>query len=318
MSFSSDTKNEITHVRAGKPCCGAAVAAGFIRVRGYVFPQGKNGIGVAMTTENPAVARYIKKLLSERFNATASLMVGESGFKKGRHAYELKVAPEKGAGRILAAVGGIPGQRGHEGAADERIYNRKCCRRSYLKGLFLGAGTVSEPEKGYDLEISCGDEAFAYAVRRLMNSFTGIHARVRERRGDAVVYLKNAEQIKDMLNIIGAYAQLLKFENAMVLKDVRNRANRINNCDNANLDRALGAANRQISEINRIRASGRMDELPDRLLDMALVRLEHPEASLTELGELVNPPIGKSAVCDRLRKISAFAACDESHLCDRI
>jgi DNA-binding protein WhiA len=279
------------------------VAAGFIRARGYVFPQGKAGIGVAMTTENPAVARYMKTLLFERFGASASLHVGDCGFKKGRHAYELKVAPEKGADRLLSQLGGI----GQFGTADERLYKGKCCRRSYLKGLFLGGGTVSEPEKGYNLEIACGDEAFAYAVRRLMNSFPGIHARVRTRRGNAIVYLKSAEQIKDMLNIIGAHMQLFKFENAMILKDMRNRTNRINNCDNANLDRALGAANRQIEAIDRIRMEGRMDELPSHLLDMALLRLERPEASLCELGELLDPPIGKSAVHDRLRRITEFS-----------
>jgi DNA-binding protein WhiA len=306
MSFSSDTKNEMTHGHTEKACCAAAEAVGFIRSCGSVFARGEAGIGVAMTTENPAVARYIKTLLADRFGASVNLTVGESEFGKGRHVYGLRVMPDKGAARILSEIGLLSGHL--FGASDERVYAKKCCRRAYLRGLFLGAGTVDDPEKGYNLEIVCRDEASAYASGRLINSFAGMHARVRRRRGNAVVYLKSSEQIKDMLNIIGAHNRLLKFENAMVLKDVRNRTNRINNCDNANLDRLLGASSGQIADIDRIRGSVGLDALPGDLLDIALARLAHPEASLSELGELLDPPIGKSAAHARLRRIAAFAA----------
>jgi DNA-binding protein WhiA len=271
-----------------------------------VFAQGRDGRGVVMTTENPAVARRIKTLLNERFDVAARLFVEESGFGSNRHIYELKVAPDKGAERVLSEIGMRGGSGGNE--QTEQIYSRKCCKKAYLKGLFLGAGTISEPEKGYNLEIVCADQNTALEIRRLMNSFSGIHARVRERRGNAVVYIKTSEQIKDMLNIIGAHAQLLKFENVRVLKDVRNRTNRINNCDNANLDRSIGAAERRIADINRLCANGKVDDLPDDLRDMAMARLAHPEVSLSELGELFDPPIGKSAVHARLKKVSAACA----------
>jgi DNA-binding protein WhiA len=309
MSFSSDTKNEITRGRAGKRCCETAEVAGLVRACGSVFAQG-NGRGIVMTTENPAVARRIKTLLNERFGVAANLLVGDSGFGSNRHIYELKVVPEKGAERVLSEIGMCGGQG--DSAQIEQIYSRKCCKKAYLKGLFLGAGTISEPEKGYNLEIVCADENTAFEIRRLMNGFDGIHARVRQRRGNAVVYIKTSEQIKDMLNIIGAHTQLLKFENVRVLKDVRNRTNRINNCDHANLDRSIGAAERQIADINQLRTSGKFDDLPDDLRDIAAARLAHPEVSLSELGELFDPPIGKSAVHARLRKLSEYTQLKKS------
>ncbi|MDR0356898.1 MAG: DNA-binding protein WhiA [Clostridiales Family XIII bacterium] len=325
MSFSSDTKNELTHDRAERRCCRIAEIAGFIHAKGRIFAQGRDGFGIAVTTENPAAARYLKTLLAESLGVSANLIVRKSGFGSGGRAYELRIRPGKDAERAFAEIGGhsLPLERdaangndasrsgsraeGISRAQSKRIGDKKCCRKAYLKGVFLGAGTVSEPEKSYNLEVVCRDESFAHAIRRLTNGFTGMRARVRKRRDGVVVYLKSAEQIKDMLNIIGAHTQLLKFESAMVLKDVRNRTNRINNCDHANLDRSLAAAAAQLANIDLLRAENRLDELPGRLPDLVSARLARPEASLSELGELLDPPLGKSAVCAGFKQIAAFA-----------
>jgi DNA-binding protein WhiA len=128
-----------------------------------------------------------------------------------------------------------------EGICDG-LLKTKCCRKAYLRGAFLGAGTLNDPEKGYHLEIVCGSEALAADIRRLFNSFTDIHAKIASRRGRFAVYLKNAGCIADILNILGAHGQLLAFENVRIVKDLRNRTNRISNCDNANLDKSLRAA----------------------------------------------------------------------------
>ncbi|MDR2157300.1 MAG: DNA-binding protein WhiA, partial [Clostridiales Family XIII bacterium] len=136
MSFTADTKNEITHGRVGKPCCKAAEVAGFVRARGSVVLRGGEAADcvLILTTDNSSVARYIKTLLSERFGASASLGVGKSGFGKNNRVYKLRILPEKGVERVLEEADVLPGL--FSGATDERIYGKKCCRKAYLKGLF--------------------------------------------------------------------------------------------------------------------------------------------------------------------------------------
>jgi DNA-binding protein WhiA len=184
---------------------------------------------------------------------------------------------------------------------------RKCCRKACLKGMFLGAGSVNDPERGYNLEIVFASEATAAAARRLINGFVDIHARLRQRRGNYVVYLKNSEQIKDVLTIIGAHAQLLRYENVRIVKDMKGRANRMNNCDAANMEKALGAAERQLMAIRKVEDRDGLDALPDELIDTALTRIFHPDASLAEIGQLLKPPVGKAAVSARFVRIAKYA-----------
>ncbi|MDR2487015.1 MAG: DNA-binding protein WhiA, partial [Clostridiales Family XIII bacterium] len=156
------------------------------------------------------------------------------------------------------------------------------------------------------LEFAFESHTVARAARKLLGSFEGIHAHIRQRRGSHVVYLSESEQIKDFLNIIGAHAQLLKFENVRVLKDVRNRTNRLNNCDSANYDKSTAAAARQLAVIERLRQDGRLEALPKDLAETARLREEHPEATLTELGSLHTPPISKATVSLRLKKLETL------------
>jgi DNA-binding protein WhiA len=310
MSFASDTKSETARNIATKRCCKLAETAGFIRVAGSITLSGRGKMGILITTAHPAVARHFKTLIAEVFGVSPSLMVGEAEFHRNRHVYRLIVSAEKGAERMLKAAGILVQENGaksiHEGI-DERLIRGKCCRKAYLRGLFLGAGIISNPDRAYHLEIVTDREALSHAIRRLFNSFTDIHAKVAKRRGNYVVYLKDAEQIKDILGIIGAHTQLFKYEDVRVMKEVRNRTNRLNNCDNANMDRALRSADRQLQAIRAIQSSVGLDALEDSLLNTALARLDHPEASLAELGEVLNPPLKKAGVAYRIGKILAFA-----------
>lgn len=311
MSFSSETKQEIARIKTEKRCCGIAETAGFICASGAVTLSGKGRVGLLMATEHPAVARRIKTVIAGSFGISAMLMVGEPGFNRSRHVFEVKIPPERGAERVLRETGVMTGAEtgiNIHGQVDARFMMRKCCRKACLRGFFLGAGTVNEPDKGYNLEIVLSDEQSAAGLRRLINSFSGIHAHVRMRRGKYVVYLKDSEQIKDILNILGAHTQLLKFENTRILKEVRNLANRLSNCDNANMDKSLRAADRQIGDIRCIQSATGLDELPDDLLDTALARLSRPEANMAEIGEMLSPPIGKAAVAARFRRIAGIAS----------
>jgi DNA-binding protein WhiA len=312
MSFSLDVKNEIARVTPEKRCCILAELAGFIRVGGTVGLAGGGRLSLTLYTENPAVARHYKKLLKEYFGANANLFVGEhANFKKKGHMYELCMDETAGADRILRETGILITRDGYD-CIDEGVFEEllktKCCRKAYLRGAFLGAGTLSDPEKGYHIEIACGSEPLAAGLRRLFNSFTDIRAGISPRRGRFAVYLKDAGRISDILNILGAHGQLLKFENVRIVKELRNRTNRISNCDNANLDKSLRAADEQIGAIIKLRDGAGLDSLPAKLRAAALLRIANPEASLSELGEMMNPPIKKSGVHHRLRTIEKIAS----------
>jgi DNA-binding protein WhiA len=310
MSFSSDIKNEIAHTSPPKNCCAAAELAGFIRSCGSLTLSGKAGMGVRMSTEHAAVARHIKTVLAQQFGINAKLMVGEAALGRSSHVFELVIQPGPKAEKLLVQAGVITltgDTRSLAGGFTGAIMRRKCCRKACLKGLFLGAGTMADPEKGYDLEIALSSEQTANAVKRLLNAFTDIHAKIRKRRGSYVVYLNASEEIKDIMNIIGAHAQLLKYENVRVLKEVRNRTNRINNCDNANYEKQISAAARQIADIEQLQEADALDSLPPDLFETALLRLGSPEASLAEIGALSLPQITKAAVAARFKRISEIA-----------
>jgi DNA-binding protein WhiA len=309
-SFTTEVKNEIAHSAGKSPCCAAAELTGFIRACGSVTLAGRSGMGLRLATGVAAVARRYKSLLESVYGVRVRLMVGEAVANRRSHVYELSVAPGPAADALLIASGVISitgGVREMKEGLGESVMRKKCCRKACLKGLFLGAGAVSDPDRGYDFELVFSSESTAVSARRLIGSFTDLHARLRQRRGAYVVYLKNSEQIRDALALIGAHAQLLRFENVRMLRDVRGRANRLNNCDAANMEKSLGAAGRQIAAIRSIEAAGGLDSLPDELIDTALTRIFHPDASLAEIGQLLNPPIGKAAAAARLKKIEEAA-----------
>ncbi|MDR1495527.1 MAG: DNA-binding protein WhiA [Clostridiales Family XIII bacterium] len=312
-SFTTEVKNEMAHSGNKNRCCATAEITGFIRSCGAVTLAGKGGVGLKLTTGNAAVARRYKTLIESGFGVRVRLMVGEAAARR-THVYELSVPPGSAADVLLASTGVISvvgGKREMKTGLGESVMKKKCCRKACLKGLFLGAGIICDPEKGYNLEFVFASEATAVAARRLLNSFTDMHARLRQRRGNHVVYLKNAEQIKDVLTLMGAHARLLRFENVRMVRDMKGRANRLNNCDAANMEKALGASERQLAAIRAIEAADGLDALPGELIDTALTRIFHPEASLAEIGQLLNPPIGKAAVGARFKRIAEYAEATE-------
>ena len=179
-------------------------------------------------------------------------------------------------------------------------------RGMFGAGAFLAAGSVNDPEKDYHMEISTADEQLAAAFNTFLNE-SGIKSGLAHRQGKAVVYIKGSEGIEDSLTLMGAKSAVLELMNLKILKDVRNRANRIVNCDNANIARTLKASQKQVEDIEFIMAQGKLEELSPELRDIALVRLENPDASLSELGGLLEKPVGRSGVNHRLQKLSKLA-----------
>ena len=190
--------------------------------------------------------------------------------------------------------------------ADGMLVQQTCCKRAFIRGAFMAAGSISDPNKSYHFEIVCATPQQAEQLRTVISDF-GMDAKVVERKKHHVVYLKEGAQIVDMLNIMEAHVALMNLENVRILKEMRNSVNRQVNCETANINKTVNAAVKQIEDIKFIQEKGRLQELPDNLYEMAQVRLEHPEAPLKELGAYLNPPVGKSGVNHRLRKISEIA-----------
>ena len=187
------------------------------------------------------------------------------------------------------------------------IVSRKCCKKAYLRGLFLGCGTISNPNRSYHLEFVLTSEQVANDLRKLIGSFEKLSAHVTQRKEDFIVYIKKADYISDILGIIGASQALLDFEAIKVNRSTRGEAQRISNCDNANVDRSLTAAEEQIRCIQHIKDTVGLDALSKGLREVAMIRLERPDASLGEIGEMLTPPVKKPAVSKRFAKIKEFA-----------
>jgi hypothetical protein len=190
--------------------------------------------------------------------------------------------------------------------ADGMWVQHTCCKRAFIRGAFMAAGSISDPNKSYHFEIVCKNIAQASQLKEVIESFDA-QPKIVERKERFVVYLKEGEQIVDMLNVMEAYVSLMKLENVRILKDMRNSINRKVNCETANINKTVNAAVRQIEDIKKIRDTLGFDSLSPQLAEMAQVRLDHPDAPLKELGTYLDPPVGKSGVNHRLKKLSEIA-----------
>ncbi len=309
MSFSADVKKELTTLGVSKKCCQLALVAGFLKFAGSIT-LGSGGMGVRVTTDSPAIARLFITITKDYFGAKTSLSVDNSvqPLSKG-HSYELTITPDMNAEGILRETGIVSVKEGSNyitDGLDPDIIKKRCCKKACLRASDVYKRQVSDPAKSYHFEISCGSSYMASDVRKLINSF-GLRAKVAPRRSKYVVYLKDSEQISDLLGIIGAANQLFKFENVRITKDMRGTANRISNCENANLNRSVNAAQKQIKDIQYIDEARGLSVLPEKLRATAKLRLENPELPLADLAQLHEPPIGKSGLNHRLEKLSAMA-----------
>ncbi len=306
MSFSSTTKNELVRKMFEKKCCQLAEASALIRMSGTIQLAGLNRINVKITTENPAIARLIFTLFKKIFNIHTEVLVKKNKVLKKGNSYVVIITK---ANEVLKKLGIIDLKEGTfriNNKVPKEILVNECCKRAYLRGAFLGGGSVSDPEKTYHLEFVTHNEEFSMELRDLINSY-GLNAKVILRKNNYVVYLKEGDQIVDLLNIIGAHNALMRLENVRIVKQMRNNVNRIVNCETANLTKIVDAAIRQIKNIEYIKETEGFKILPNNLREVAELRLQNPNASLKELGQMLNPPVGKSGVNHRLRKIDKIA-----------
>ena len=287
MSFSSDVKDELAGIYPKARHCKIAELAGIMGI------AGQEGEVIALQSENEILQRKFFTLLLKAFNISKGLFPAASGSGR-KNAYRMVLDDSKKVQDVRSAV------------RHPMLLSMECCRRAFLRGAFLAGGSISDPEKYYHFEIVCGDEAFAETVQDVIRSL-GMEAKTVKRKNAHVVYLKEGEQIVQILGEMGAGQSLMKLENVRIWREVRGNINRRVNCETANLNRTAVTAVRQIEDIRFIGEHLGFGKLEPPLRQMAEVRLQFPEASLKELGEAMEPELGKSGVNHRLRKLSEIA-----------
>ena len=309
MSFSSKVKEELSkECNSPRHCCIAETAA-IISMCGKVIFDENDRVRIEIHTENVTVARKYFTLLKKTYNINTDISIRHSSSLNKNRSYVLSVNDDETARKILMTCRLMQPFGVIEedfSISDNLIIQRECCKRAFIRGAFLAAGSVSDPVKTYHFEIVCLNEAKAKQLQMIMETFH-INARVIKRRKYFVVYVKDSSQVVDLLNIMGAYNALMDMENVRIVKDMRNNVNRKVNCETANIHKTVSAAVKQIEDIRFIQMSSAFDELPESLQEMADLRVRYPEATLAELGQLLDTPVGKSGVNHRLKKISMFA-----------
>lgn len=316
MSFASDTKNELARLEPEKKCCMLAEISGFLRVAGSIGLVGLGKFRIRISTENAAVARHYKKLLQDYFGIETKLEISEGkavGKARGtkKYAYGITIDEENLSEQILRETGMLLIKEGNNYFSDgiySGIVRTKCCKKAYLKGVFMGAGTMSDPEKSYDLEFVLNTDTMAQDLKKLINSFVDLSCKTVKRGKHYIVYMKKADHIRDTLAIMGASNQVFSMEETRIKKSMVNSAKRSVNCDNANMDRSIEASMKQIAAIKKLDAAIGMSALPEKLRQAAQLRLENPDYSIAALGELCDPPLKKSGMNKRIKKIEELAA----------
>lgn len=300
MSFSTLVKDELCRIEISEKCCLRSEILGVV-LTGSLFLGDRNSRLMKMVTENAAFARRVYSTIRRLYNICPEVSFRKSRKLKKHVSYTLGIAGVQGAQKIPYDLG----MSAFEDAGVDparTILNKLCCKKSFLRAAFLTGGSISDPEKTYHLEISTHNLACTEVIIRLLKDYD-INAKRIKRKGSYVVYMKEGENIVDFLNIIGAHSALMELENVRILKEMRNSVNRIVNCETANLEKTVNAAVRQMDNIKLIQEKIGFDNLPENLAEIARVRLEHSESSLKELGEMLHPPLGKSGVNHRLRKL---------------
>lgn len=307
MSFSSEVKEELSRrIGSSRHCRIAELSAIIVFMGTVVMEDGR--MSLYMPTDNALVLRKFFTLLKKAFNISGSILEETEGVHRNGRILRLVDIPQKDLETLLKATRILEqgALRDFESGINMVVTRASCCKRAFLRDAFLCIGSISDPNKGYHLEFVCGSREQALQLKELIGSFD-IESRIVVRKKYYVLYVKEGADIVDLLNIMEAPVSLMNLENLRILRDMRNSINRRVNCEVANITKTVNAATKQIDDITYIRDNYGFKDLPRPLKEMAQVRLEHPDATLQELGTYLDPPVGKSGVNHRLRKLSELA-----------
>lgn len=309
MSFSKEVKEELSKQKSNARHCQIAEIAAIISFCGCISINSQDQYFIKIHTENLTVARKYYILIKETFHISGEVTVKRNvSINKGK-AYTIIIKNSQVALTILQATKIMDSQgeiKENLSVSNNIIIQNTCCKRAFIRGAFLACGSLSNPAKTYHYEIVTDVLNKARQMRNIINFFD-IDAKIVMRKRYYVVYVKEGSQIVDLLNIMEAHVALMELENVRILKEMRNSINRQVNCETANINKTVTAASNQIDDIIYIRDKIGLGELSEGLESIARLRIEQPEASLKELGSMLSPPIGKSGVNHRLRKLSSIA-----------
>lgn len=308
MSFSAEVKEELSkHIGSSRHCKLAEIAA-IIECAGYL--DEKNGkYTLYIQADNALVARKFFTLLKKAFNIETNILEGIPDIKENGRVYRPVMLDGKDLRSVLGAIKLIDTEGNIldiQNGVSLMVTRNTCCKRAFLRDSFLCLGSISDPNKGYHLEYVCINEMQARHLQDMIESFD-IEAKIVSRKKYHVLYIKEGSGIVDLLNIMEAPVSLMNLENLRIVKEMRNSINRRVNCEVANITKTVNAASKQIEDITYIKDHYGFDNLQVGLREMAEVRLENPEATLVELGRMLDPVVGKSGVNHRLRKLSDLA-----------
>lgn len=307
MSFATQAKQSLCTINLKKTCCRRSLLYGIL-----LFAVDLNENKIRLITESAPTAELTTKLLSELYHITPNLYVTEKKHPddegETQKSHKLTVSQRVDVKRLLEKLGYVGGM--HEGI-NTSLFECENCRASFLRGAFLSAGLMTNPERSYHLEIPVRDDTLARELLGMLEE-ADISAKLGTRREQRIVYIKSSTQIENFLAYIGASGALFEMMNSRILKDAKNDANRLRNCDTANLSKTVSASEAQTEAIKALQRSGRLDALADELRETARLRLENPELSIKDLGALFSPPITKSGVNHRLKKLMELAKEDQT------
>ena len=308
MSFSGMVKEELSRQTSTARHCRIAELAAIFTFCGSLEAGTDGRKSLRIQTENEALSRKGFTLLQKTFNIETKIFVRENSHLKRVKVYTIEITDPEEIQVIFQALRLVTNSidQGTLVLSDMLVVQQNCCKRAFIRGAFLASGSISDPEKGYHFEIVCSDAKRAEQLQTIIRSFS-VDAKIVQRKKSHVVYVKEGAQIVDMLAVMEANVALMDLENIRILKEMRNSVNRKVNCETANLNKTIEAAVKQIRDIEYIRDTVGLDYLKPTLRDVARLRLDNPDMNLKDIGELLDPPVGKSGVNHRLRKISETA-----------
>ncbi len=296
-SFSAKAKAEICRNIPQKNCCALAQCFGIL-----LFCNSFAYDGIRIITESREFAQCLPKLLKKAFGLEFDSLPDHEGSGK----LIFQISDRSSIASIMSAYG-FDSDDTLSLHINLPVVEEECCKASFLRGAFLAGGSVTDPGKGYHLELTTTHQSVAREAHALVQDVIGFYPKAAGRAGAQVLYLKQSDQISDLLTYLGAPVAAMGIIEAKLEKELNNKVNRRCNCDEANTSKVVEAAQEQLSAIRILRTNGLVDQLPDKLLKALIAREKNPEASLTELASLMEPPITKPAMNHRLKKLVAMA-----------
>jgi len=304
MSFASEVKNELIKIENRDVCCDRAELCGMVCFGGSTYIQ--DGVSCfKVTSENAAAVRRCFGLIKRLFSVSSGVSTEKSRLGRGRFSYSLVLTEPEVVERVLDGLY-LKEENDVKFSLNPVIITDTCCRRAFVRGAFLGGGSMCAPEKEYHMEFVTHYAMLVKDFTELFESF-GLSPKTVLRKSKYMIYFKGGDEIEDTLNLIGAHRALMEFMNVRILKETRNNVNRKVNCETANMDKTLNAAYGQMDAIEKLKKTNKFEALTPALRELAELRLQNPEASLTELGAMMTPPLTKSGVNHRMKRIMEAA-----------